>query len=393
MRRVSPFPQHLCSSSESTPARVSVWTAGLLPGSETFIRNQTDALRSWQVGLCGLKRVESSLARESDTVLFGSSPREKVLRRMATVTGFSRRVRGALEAPKPDLVHVHFVSGCAYLVTRVAARCRIPVVVTAHGFDVTTPAHKAGPRGVWARARIRATLRRASLVVAVSEFIRLSVLELGGDPAKVIVHHIGIPVPPPTPPDVKKRWDVAFVGRFVEKKGILDLVEALGQLGPELRPSCVFIGDGPLSGPVRKTVQQTGIDATFLGAQPPEIVQATLQAARIFAAPSRTADNGDSEGFGMVFLEAAAAGLPVVSTLHGGIPEAVMNGITGLLSPEGDVDSIAENLRSLLLSPDLCASLGAAGRLRVKREFDIGRQTALLEEIYDAVARGDRPVL
>jgi glycosyltransferase involved in cell wall biosynthesis len=221
----------------------------------------------------------------------------------------------------------------------------------------------------------------------------LKVLELGGDPAKVIVHHIGIPVLPPTPPDVEKRWDVAFVGRFVEKKGIFDLVAALGQLRPELQPRCVFVGDGPLSGRVREAVQEAGIDVTFLGAQPPDIVQATLKAARVFAAPSRTAANGDSEGFGMVFLEAAAAGLPVVSTRHGGIPEAVLDGETGLLSSEGDVDALAENLRSLLLSPDLRARLGAAGRRRVESEFDIVKQTELLEEIYDSVSRRIRPVL
>lgn len=243
---------------------------------------------------------------------------------------------------------------------------------------------------MWSRARIRATLRRASLVVAVSEFIKEKVLELGADPAKVAVHHIGIPVPPPTAADVAKEWDVAFVGRLVEKKGVLDLISALSRLGPGLRPRCVFVGDGPLAGPARRAAEDAGIDATFVGAQPPDVVHATLQKARVFAAPSRTAANGDSEGFGMVFLEAAAAGLPVVSTLHGGIPEAVVDGQTGLLSAEGDVDELAENLRRLLSSPDLCARLGAAGRLRVEREFDIVTQTALLEEIYDTVARGDR---
>ncbi len=385
--------QHPCPPREEAPARVAVWTQGLLPGSETFIRNQTDALQSWRASLYGLMRVRSPLVHESDTILYGSDRPEKLLRRAATMTGYSRRVRHALAISNPDLIHIHFVSGCAYLVSRAAALRGVPVIVTAHGIDVTTPEHIAGPRGAWSRARIRATLDRASLVIAVSEFIRSKVLELGADPTKVIVHHIGIPVPPPTPPEAAKKWDVVFVGRFVEKKGVLDLIGALGRLGPGLRPKCVFVGDGPLSDQAREAARNTGIDATFLGAQPPDVVQMTLQAAHIFAAPSRTATNGDAEGLPISILEAAAASLPVVSTYHSGIPEAVINGETGLLSPEGDSDALAQNLRHLLSSPSLCARLGAAGRLRVEREFDIVKQTALLEEFYDAVTRGDRVVL
>lgn len=383
-------PQYPRPSREGTPARVAVWTQGLLPGSETFIRNQTDALRSWRASLFGLSRVKSPLVRESDNVLYGSCLAERVLRRTVTATGYSLRVNRTFAASSPRVVHIHFVSGCAHLVSRAATRRGVPVIVTAHGVDVTTPKNKAGLRGVWMRARISATLDRASLVIAVSKFIRLKVLELGGDPAKVVVHHIGIPIPPPTPLEAAKKWDVVFVGRFVEKKGVLDLISAIGQLRPDLRPKCVFVGDGPLLSQAREVAEDVGIDATFLGAQPPDVVQTTLRAARIFAAPSRTATSGDSEGFGMVFLEAAAAGLPVVSTLHGGIPEAVIDGETGLLSPEGDTGALAENLRHLLSSPDLCARLGGAGRLRVEREFDIVKQTALLEEIYDTVVRKDR---
>lgn len=384
--------QHPRSPAVGAPARVAVWTQGLLPGSETFIRNQTDALRSWRSALYGLSRVASPLVRESDTVLYGSSLPETMLRRAATFTGCSHRVRRVLTESNPDLVHIHFVSPCAHLVSRVATQQGVPVILTAHGFDVTAAGHRVGLRGARARARIKATLERASAIIAVSEFIKHEVLELGADPSKVTVHHIGIPVPPPTPPDVPKKWDVAFVGRFVEKKGLLDLIDALGRLHVELHPRCVFIGDGPLSGEARKDAQTLKIDATFLGTQPPDVVQATLQEARVFAAPSRTATNGDSEGLPIAILEGAATGLPVVSTYHSGIPEAVVDGETGLLSPEGDRDSLAKNLHKLLSSPDLCSKLGAAGRMRVEREFDIMKQTQALEEIYDAVAFGNRVV-
>jgi glycosyltransferase involved in cell wall biosynthesis len=200
----------------------------------------------------------------------------------------------------------------------------------------------------------------------------------------VVVHHIGIPIP-----DVlvqtEKVWDIAFVGRFVEKKGVLDLVEAIALLDRVPKPHCVFIGDGPLFDVARARATEVGIDATFLGPQSPEVVRNTLAASHVFAAPSRTAKNGDSEGFGMVFLEAAAAGIPAASTLHGGVPEAVLDRETGLLSPERDVPALATNIALLLASQELRERLGNAARKRVERDFDVRRQTALLETIYDDV--------
>jgi glycosyltransferase involved in cell wall biosynthesis len=345
------------------------------------------------VSLYGFTKEASPLVRESDAVLYGSSVPEKMLLRIAMRTGISWRVKNTLSASAPDLVHVHFVAGHALPVTFAAVQCGIPGIITAHGFDVTTPRYQTGLRGARSRARIRTILKRASLIIAVSGFIRSQVIELGGDPAKVIVHHIGIPIAPLEQQDSEKKWDVAFVGRFVEKKGVLDLIGALGRLQSEFDPRCVFIGDGPLLMLAREVAQHAGINAAFLGAQPPSVVQEVLRTSRVFAAPSRTASNGDTEGLPIAILEAAAAGLPVVSTYHSGIPEAVLDGVTGLLSQEGDKVALASNLRRLLMSPELCSRIGRAGRLWVEREFDIVKQTAQLEKIYDAVARGDQITL
>ena len=198
------------------------------------------------------------------------------------------------------------------------------------------------------------------------------------------MHHIGIPIVA-AEEEVEKTWDIAFVGRFVQKKGVLDLLDAAALLTSELRPRCVFIGDGPLLDQARANATNTGLDATFLGAQPPDVVRRTLSASKLCAAPSKTADNGDSEGLPIVLLEAAAAVIPVASTLHGGVPEAVLDHETGLLSPEGDVMALAQNIDTLLTSPNLRDQLGKAARKRLERDFDVCRQTALLEAIYDAV--------
>jgi len=98
--------------------------------------------------------------------------------------------------------------------------------------------------------------------------------------------------------------------------------------------------------------------------------------------PSIRAPNGDSEGLGIVNLEAQASGIPVVGTLHGGIPEAVEHGITGLLSPERDPEALAENILTLLSDMALRTKMGLAARERMVRLFDLSQQSALLEKIY-----------
>lgn len=111
-----------------------------------------------------------------------------------------------------------------------------------------------------------------------------------------------------------------------------------------------------------------------------------MQMAEVFCLPSRTAASGDSEGLGIVFNEASACALPVVATRHGGIPEAVLHGETGLLVPEGDAPALATALDAVLSDRSLGARLGHRGREYVRERFDARRQGARLETIYDAVS-------
>jgi glycosyltransferase involved in cell wall biosynthesis len=109
--------------------------------------------------------------------------------------------------------------------------------------------------------------------------------------------------------------------------------------------------------------------------------------AAVFCAPSKVASSGWAEAFGLVSLEAASAGMPVVAYQSGGVAEAVEAGVTGLLVAEGDVTELSERLGGLLTDPGLASSMGAAGQRRACRDFDIKRRSQLLEEVYDAVAQ------
>jgi glycosyltransferase involved in cell wall biosynthesis len=199
----------------------------------------------------------------------------------------------------------------------------------------------------------------------------------------VRVHHTGVWVPPTSAP-VPRKWDVIFVGRFVAKKGVDDLIEAIGTM-PAPRPRVLLVGTGPLEASLRARATDLGLDATFLGAQPPAVVRRCLTESALFVSPSKTAPDGDAEGLPTTILEAAAQGLPSVSTWHSGIPEAVMDGETGLLCNEGDRPALAEHIGRLLADDDLRVRLGRQARRHIAAHFDVGIQADILEDLYDSV--------
>jgi glycosyltransferase involved in cell wall biosynthesis len=361
---------------------VAVWRSAMLGGSETFVRSQGDALRRWRPVYFGATKVDSAVARDSDLIAYPGAGDRRAFARLR-LTGRSPRLRRLLGGTGAALVHAHF-GGDGWLVSDAAARLGLPLVVTVHGHDVTRQPASPGPRGVRYRRNLRTVFARAAVVVAVSEVIRARAIACGADPAKVRVHYTGVPVPPAAA-DGPKEWDVAFVGRFVEKKGADDLIAALAALGPP-GPRAVFLGDGPLLSEMRSYAAALAVDATFTGARPPDEVARVLGASRLLAAPSRTARDGDAEGLPTTILEAAALGLPVVATRHSGIPEAVTDGQTGLLGPEGDRAALAAGIARLLADDALRQKLGGQGRARVASTFDLATQTARLEQIYDEVA-------
>jgi colanic acid/amylovoran biosynthesis glycosyltransferase len=365
--------------------RLVIWRSALLSGSETFVRNHGDALSRWQATYLGATRIDSPLARATDVIAY---PRDRAAFLRLRLTGASPRLRRLLDDARPELVHAHF-GGDGWLISRSAARLGLPLIVTVHGHDVTRQPAASGPHGLRYRRNLRAVFDRATLVLAVSEAIRARAIRWGADPAKVQVHHTGVPLTAlgrPTP----KTWDVTFVGRFVAKKGVDDLLDALGALRPA-RPRVLLVGDGPLEPRLRARAAELGLDVTFAGARPPHEVRRLLGESRMLVAPSKTAPDGDTEGLPTTILEAAALGLPVVATRHSGIVEAVVDGETGLLGAEGDPAALARNLLRLLGDERLRERLGRAGRDRVAARFDLAAQTRRLEELYDAVAAARRP--
>ncbi|BCY06977.1 glycosyltransferase [Actinoplanes sp. L3-i22] len=366
----------------SAERRVAIWRSAMLPGSETFIRNQGDALTRWTPVYVGATRHDSVLSRPDDVIAFPAGRGFLRLR----LTGASPQLHQTIAGVRPNLVHAHF-GGDGWLVSHSAQRAGVPLVVTVHGHDVTRQPSSQGAKGLRYRRNLQTVFARASLVIAVSEVIRGQAIRWGADPAKVRVHYTGIAVPESVEA-LPKKWDVVFVGRFVAKKGLDDLLAALARV--ESRPRALIVGDGELMPAIRARAEELGVDVTFTGSQSPEQVHRHLLESRLLACPSKTAPDGDTEGLPTTILEAAALGLPVVATRHSGIPEAVLDGETGLLSPEGDPAALAVSLTRLLGDEDLQRRLGERARRHVTAHFDLLGQTSRLEDLYDEVVAGAR---
>ena len=147
---------------------------------------------------------------------------------------------------------------------------------------------------------------------------------------------------------------------------------------------CTLVGEGSEGDRLAAFAQREQLDVRFLGAVEPWQVRELIYDSRVLCGPSVTARNGASEGFGLVFAEAQACGVPVVSYRTGGIAEAVADAETGLLASERDVAGLAERLRTLLTDDELWTRMSRAARDRVVKRFDLYRQTAELEDVYDA---------
>ena len=212
-----------------------------------------------------------------------------------------------------------------------------------------------------------------------------------GYPAdRTIVHSIGVDVERFKPPLVRELGKmVLFVGRLVEKKGCASLLEAMAEVQQRLPAvELVVIGGGPLHAKYEARAAGLRVRCRFLGTQSPATVREWMARASVFCVPSVVAASGDTEGFGMVFIEAQAMGLPVVSTLSGGIPEAVEHGETGLLVTERDPRGLATALLVLLENDELWQRYSAAGRTRVVAQFNLLQQTERLENVFAQLLEG-----
>jgi len=364
----------------------------LLPASETFICLQGESLTQFTPYYMGTRMVKGvHLPLERTQAVNQGGILGAATEVAFKIWGRAPQLSQYLTQLRPSLIHAHF-GVCGALVLPIATALRLPLIVTFHGLDATMSDHYARRHSIstWVYLRRREVLKqKTQLFICVSEFIKTKLLAQGFPAHKVLVHYIGIDTDVFCPdPSIAREPVVLFVGRLVEKKGCEYLIRAMSQVNlvlPETK--LVIIGDGPLRPELETLAAHNLNHYEFLGVQPAAIVRDWMRQSSLLVVPSITSTTGDSEGLPMVVVEAQATGLPVVASRHGGIPEAISHGETGLLVSERDWQDLAQHIQYLFQNPVSWQEISEKGRQQTLNKFNLHKQTQVLEAIYHTVLK------
>jgi glycosyltransferase involved in cell wall biosynthesis len=373
---------------------VAIYADPLLAPSMTWVRAQAESLRMFSpryIGPRGLPEggLELPLNR-TFTIHRMTGIRGRIREVPFKVFGYAPVFLRRIRKFKPALVHAHSGPG-GVAALPIASYLGVPLVTTFHGGEVTESDSEIAShthyssRAYWSRRKQLQS--KGSLFIAVSKFIHGKLLEQGYPEERTLHHYIGVDTDFFKPDrQVPREPMVLFVGTLHEGKGCEYAIRAMAKV-QSLLPDVelVILGDGPLRKALERLAREKLRRYKFVGTQPPEVVRSWMNRARVFVAPSITAQTGWTEAFGIVFAEAQAMCLPVASFASGGIPEAVKHGETGLLAEERDWEGLASNIQTLLQNDAMRERMAEAGRQRVCQLFNLACQTRLLEDIYKEV--------
>ncbi len=293
-----------------------------------------------------------------------------------------------------DLVHAHLGEDIAVLALgeAVARLHGLPLVVTVHtSVRHTLVVSDRRSRRVkrWGGALEARAMERADAVITLTERLRALAVEDGTEPAKVHVIPSGVrpgqwaqeradPFPE------VRRPRVLFVGRLAFQKGVITLVEAAARLTQDAE--VLLVGDGPDRAAVQRRIAELGLQdrVRLTGFKPHDEVPAVLRHGDVLVLPSTY------EELGSVLVEGMRAGLPIVGSATGGIPEVVRDGETGVLCPPGDAAAFATAIDGLLADPARARRLGDAGAARAK-DYSWARLAPRVLEVYAQALAGDAP--
>ncbi len=347
---------------------------GLKSFSPVVIAQKEEGI--WPVPV--LERVRRSKLRFMARALAGSAPWQVSRREV-------RDVLQMLERHQAKLLHVFFGNVAIHLLPLLRV-CPIPVVVSFHGSDVSGAI--AGEDCKAARGEL---FDRVSLVLCRSEQLAGRVREMGCPASKIRLMRTVLPeisyvqrMPP-----ADESWRIVQASRLVPKKGIATALDAFA-IFRESFPAARFTvaGEGPLLDELKSKATQLGIAGSveFAGFLDQDGLRALFAASHLYLHPSETVD-GDVEGVPNALLEAMASGLPAVATEHGGIPEVITHGKTGLLVPEHSPEKLANALLQLANNPGLAGTIARDGSEEVRTTFSQERQIANIEALYREAVR------
>jgi glycosyltransferase involved in cell wall biosynthesis len=280
-------------------------------------------------------------------------------------------------------VHSHFGTN-GVLIAPVCAILNIPLVVTFHGFDISS----AISRYPGYKKSLIKLFDQIVLAIAISEEMKERLILLGCREEKIRVSYLGVPLN--TDQFVnrnRKSKDVRYLhaGRLTAKKGVPDLIKSFEKIITQNKNAILdIVGEGEEMDLVKKTINDLNIsrNVNLHGRVSDEKLIELRRNADVFVLNCRTDRYNTKEGLPISTLEAAATGLPAVSTIHAGIPESITDGETGFLVKECDNEALSDAMTKLL-DQDTRLVFGSNARKFMEKKFDLEKCNLVLEQIYE----------
>jgi colanic acid/amylovoran biosynthesis glycosyltransferase len=304
----------------------------------------------------------------------------------------ARRIATELRHARAELLHIYFGHIGVHLLPLIEMH-PLPIIVSFHGADAMVDMEK--PRY---RTAMQRMLALVSLALVRSHSLADRLVDLGCERQKIRIHRTGIPLE--QLPFAQREfpadgaWRFLQACRLIPKKGLATSLRAFAAFlknarGAAANSTFTLAGEGPMLEELRGLADALGIGANvrFPGFVSQDQLRELFYESHLFLHPSEIGVDGNQEGVPNSMLEAMATGMPVLATMHGGIPEAVENGSSGFLVPERDHGALALRTCELTSNPELFRQMSAAASKSVAKKFELHTQVRALESFYEEVLK------
>ncbi len=283
---------------------------------------------------------------------------------------------------KTKILHAHFgYHGIKSI--ELKKKLNVPLICSFYGNDVFK-----WPSVDEYKIKLKFLFEEAAKIIALGPYMKKDLIKLGCPDHKVEIQHLGVDVD-----NIKfikknipmnKKINFLIASSFVPKKGIEDVINALGLIKNEFEFKLDIIGDGPLKNEIIESINKNNLtNYVYLhGYQPYHKVIDFAYHSHIFLQASKTAPDNDKEGTPMIIADAMATGLPVISTLHSDIPEMVIDEFNGYLAEEDNPADFAKAILKLVKNHGKIEEFSTNARKHIEQSFNTKIQAQKLEKIY-----------